>query len=100
MTGISFCSKCPTGKGLTGCLESHSVSVQEAAREHDRALRQVRAKVQRTETDLRAARQQAAAAAARASELEGASSQKDLQLDAAVQQARPAYMQLGSPHCI
>lgn len=61
---------------------------QEVAREHDKALRQVRAKLQRTETELRAAKQQAAAATTRAAELEGINAQKDLQLDAAVQQVR------------
>lgn len=59
---------------------------QEAAREHDKALRQARAKLQRAEGEARAAKQAAAAAAARVQELEAAAAQKDVQLDGAVQQ--------------
>ena len=62
--------------------------MQEAGQEHDRAMRQARAKLQRAEADARAAKQAAAAAAARAAELETAGAQKDVQLDAAVQQVR------------
>lgn len=60
--------------------------LQEAAREHDKAMRQVRAKLQRAEGEARAAKQAVAAAAARVQELEAAAAQKDVQLDSAVQQ--------------
>lgn len=59
---------------------------QELAREHDKALRSTRAKLQRTESELRGAKQVAADAAARLSELESLNAKKDLQLDAAAQQ--------------
>lgn len=60
--------------------------LQEAAREHDKALRQTRAKLQRAEGEAQAAKQAAAAAAARVQELEAAAAHKDVQLEAAVQQ--------------
>ncbi len=60
--------------------------LQEAAREHDKALRQARAKLQRAEGEARAAKQAAASAAARVQEVEAAAALKDVQLDAAVQQ--------------
>lgn len=64
--------------------------MQEAGREHDTGMRQVRAKLQRTEAELRTAKQAAVQAAGRVQELEALNAKKDLQLDAAVQQVGAA----------
>ncbi len=71
---------------------------QEATREHDKSMRQMRAKLQRTEAELRSAKQQATQQAARVQELEAANAKKYLQLDTAVQQARGQH--IGSACCL
>lgn len=58
-------------------------------------MRQARAKQQRAEAELRAAKQAAAAQAARVHDLESLNAKKDLQLDAAVQQAGGAGLAWG-----
>ena len=70
-------------------LRTH-VCVQEAGREHDKGMHQVRAKLQRTEAELRTAKQSAIHAAGQVQELEALNAKKDLQLDAAVQQVGAA----------
>lgn len=95
---LSRAGCCSAGRNadLTDCWESSLLLVapaqlaspilQEAGREHDKVLRATRAKLQRAEAEARAAKAQAAEAAGRAAELEASNAQKDLQLDAAVQQ--------------
>lgn len=67
-------------------MQEVQARMQDLGREHDKALRQARAKLQRTETELRSSKHQAAEALGRAQELEALNAKKDLQLDAAVQQ--------------
>lgn len=62
--------------------------MQEAAREQDKLVRQARAKQQRAETDVKSAKQAVAQLAGQVQQLEELTAKKDLQLDAAVQQAR------------
>lgn len=68
--------------------------LQDLGREHEKALRTARAKLQRAETDLRGARQQAAQLGARVQELESLNAKKDLQLDAAAQEVAAMQREL------
>lgn len=68
--------------------------IQDLTREHDKALRSTRAKLQRAEAELRGSKQAATEAAARVSELESLVAKKDLQLDAAAQQVGAISSQL------